>query len=175
MFKFHCLNKRFMTVRFLFLFVILGITSCKKEKSFEFEIVQGNGITLSQPISMHLDELKAQGGQKIDTTLNLVARLKNSEKSLPFQIDPDKEQLHFITENAEQVTYLFSNTASRNYEGGQTLEQVQQNGGDLDLKLNGKTAISYRYEMTYPPPREWIPFIKNRAISILLSHQKETP
>lgn len=115
-----------MTVRFLFLFVILGITSCKKEKSFEFEIVQGNGITLSQPISMHLDELKAQG-LKIDTTLNLVARLKNSEKSLPFQIDPDKEQLYFITENAEQVTYLFSNTASRNYEG-QTLEQVQQNG-----------------------------------------------
>ncbi|MFC4098029.1 DUF6807 domain-containing protein [Euzebyella saccharophila] len=123
--------------------IIFLSASCEKEKSLEFAVAKGNGIPLNQPRFVEEDELKSNGLQ-LDSSLVLVTANGNE---VPYQQEDGK--LWFIAGKEEESSFKFANRQGKSTKSNPF--RIEKESGDLTVQLNGKSAISYRYGMRYPP------------------------
>ncbi|SIT09887.1 Methane oxygenase PmoA [Zobellia uliginosa] len=134
----------------LFLF-ISTFWSCSTKNSIRFTVEKDDGIFLTQPVGFDLT--KAQEAQ-IDIEKAMVLFQEGKEDmEIPFQVDHEQHKIWFVpvTEknNDGPLSYRLENgLSSVKSESGIS---EQKRNGSLQLGFQNKPAVSYRYEMTYPP------------------------
>ncbi|CAM4374420.1 PmoA family protein [Zobellia roscoffensis] len=131
----------------LLITLIVLFSSCTDDKSIQFSLKKDGGIFLAQPVSFDLT--KAEVAQ-IDIKKPMVLFQEKEGKSveIPFQIDEEENRIWFVPTDDTQNYRLQNGSPSAKSDGGIS---EQKQGGSLQLNFQNKPAVSYRYEMTYPP------------------------
>ncbi|OWW23566.1 hypothetical protein B4Q04_19745 [Zobellia sp. OII3] len=133
-------------------FLISTFWSCNTKKSMRFTLVKGDGVFLTRPVSFGLT-----GAQKaqIDIEKAMVLFQEDGKESieLPFQVDRQQHKIWFLpvmgNNNEGLLNFRLENgLSSLKSENG--ISEKKKNGS-LQLGFQNKPAVSYRYEMTYPP------------------------
>ncbi|MGJ8738843.1 DUF6807 family protein, partial [Zobellia laminariae] len=134
--------------RILLLIVLIVLfSSCTDDKSIQFSLNKDGGIFLGQPVSFDLT--KAEIAQiNIKKPMVLFQEKGGKSVEIPFQIDEEKNRIYFVPTDATQSYRLQNGSPSLKSDAGIS-EQKQE--GSLQLNFKNKSAVSYRYEMTYPP------------------------
>lgn len=132
-------------------FIVL--VSCSEErKAFRFKVLKNQGIAISKPISIDLNKIR-DAGVDIEESLVLIQESDGEDVPINYQIDSLHSSFWFIGDAAESTTenkvYRIQNGASPNKRVIYPSERKAN--GNLELSLDTKPLLSYRYELTYPP------------------------
>ncbi|MGB6154220.1 MAG: DUF6807 family protein, partial [Pricia sp.] len=145
-----------MTLKSIFLgftSVLLCCVSCSEEKAaFLFEIDGNTTAKQGHPVSIDLKQI-ADAGIDIKRPLQLNTKNNGEEVRLDYQIDSINDSFWFVQANSEEtddiLSYRITNlTEPRKMGLG---AYGREKNGDLQLTLNRKPVVTYRYGMTYPP------------------------
>ena len=132
---------------------MLLLVSCSEEKeAFYFKINDENRSLLSQPIAVDLESIKISG-INLEESLQVVQEIDGKEMRLDHQIDLVKGVIWFVHDaganTGENVSYRIENmTVKRELD---SFVWKLKEKGDLQLMMGPHHALSYRYDITYPP------------------------
>ncbi|MEP3211260.1 MAG: PmoA family protein [Maribacter sp.] len=126
----------------LCLFCLLLLFGCKTEKEELLRLTFNSPISVASPMFLELDE-------DFSATFSLMKEVDKVTSEVPFQIDGNR--LYFTPEtpytNQKVSYYIVKGKAPSPHTAiSQTKEK-----GDLSLSQAGKSLLTYRYGMTYPP------------------------
>jgi hypothetical protein len=141
-----------MRIGFFFYLLIFIISCSEKKDTFQFKIQKNEGIALSEPVPIDLNKV-GDAGVNLGKPLVLIKELDGETVPIDFQLDKEGTTLWFVRDsekNAEKnAIYRIENgVPPRKME---TYLSEHKENGDLQLALDNKPLLSYRYEMTYPP------------------------
>ena len=126
-------------LRNVFLFcVLLSTLACKDEKSYQFKLLQDNNSVVAEPISVSLNGLSVDG-----------MALFNEGRHVSYQIDSLTKKLYFLHSPASSKIYTFKNKVSDSG-NNQSLVSKKKNG-NLQLSIDDKPVVQYRYKMMKAP------------------------
>ncbi len=141
-------------------FVFLGLTcllmlfiSCSEEKgAFYFTIKDDVTTVVGQPISIDLKQLK-DAGINLERPLQINQEIDGKEVRLDYQIDSANGIFWFVHAAGENTDSDISYRIENLTKPRKLVFPVygRKKKGDLQLILGKNPALTYRYEMTYPP------------------------
>ncbi len=147
----------------IFLFCLSMIfISCEKKEIYRFEIQEDGGFLQSGPVSMEIKDLEDKNLEKLN--------LLQNGSLVPFQIKDDK--VWFVHNPKNGTSYSFEETFDESSDG--ISFNTEKQNGNLQLKIDDKPLISYRYEMTYPPEGVDSIFKKSGYIHPILTPKGDT-
>ena len=127
-----------------FLFGIAIIFACKEAKKETMILSMDVSSVITSPVVLELNE-------DFPKDFSLMSEFDEVVSEVPFQIEG--KQLYFtpITfDNDKKISYHIKKGLSPIHQS--KFSNAKKNG-DLNLNQDGKSLVSYRYEMTYPPKR----------------------
>lgn len=130
---------------FILFGLALAFASCAEKEAFRFKVHGSEGKTQSVPVALNAEELRGLG-LSLDDDLVLL----KDKKEIPFQIDKEQKKLWFLHESDSSASYNFQKIEEIEIEGT-TGVAIAKNDGNLDISMDGKPLLTYRYGMTYPP------------------------
>jgi len=145
-----------MALRFIFLgltCILMLSVSCSEEKGvFHFRINSDSIAEVSQPISINLKRLK-DVGINLEGPLQITQEIDGKEVRLDYQIDSVNGIFWFVHaawENTDDdVSYRIENLTKPRKMDAHVFGSKKR--GDLQMIVGKNPALTYRYEMTYPP------------------------
>lgn len=124
------------------LFCLLLLSGCMAEKEELLRLTFNSRISVASPMFLELDE-------DFPTTFSLMKEEDKVTSEVPFQLDGNR--LYFTPatthENQEVSYYIVKGKAASPH----TAMSQRKENGDLSLNQAGKSLLTYRYGMTYPP------------------------
>ncbi len=143
----------FKSIFLSFTFLLLMLVSCSEDrKALIFRVNNDTSVKVSQPISIDLKQLE-DAGIVLESPIQMNQEIDGETKPFHFQLDTESNCLWFVhrsEENStENVVYRIENgIPPRKMD---TYLSEHKENGNIQLVLENNTAVSYRYEMTYPP------------------------
>lgn len=134
--KFRCLN---LIMKSIFLFFLMFITvSCVQEEKYLFKIQEDSGIFQTGPVAISVPQVKFKKFQ-----------LTKGNKVIPSEYDSVTNKLWFVHEGEASEEYRIEETTDLIAADGRLT--ASKNEENLQLLLDDKPVVQYRYEMSYPP------------------------
>ncbi len=140
-------------MRAIIFFLLVSIMwSCNSEDSVRFTVDKGDGIFLNQPVRF---DLKNADTSLIDINEAMILFQETGKEDIevPFQLDEKEDRIWFVPviDKGKDETLNFRLESGVSTSKFDTGVSNQKQNGNLQLRLQNKPAVSYRYEMTYPP------------------------
>ena len=132
--------------------LITAVWSCNTKNSIRFAVKKGDGVFLAQPV--HFDLKNADANQiDFNEAMVLFQEIGEEDIEVPFQLDENESRIWFVPveDNGEDETLNFRLENGMSASKSGTGVSNQKQNGNLQLRLQDKPVVSYRYEMTYPP------------------------
>lgn len=130
---------------FIFFGLALVLISCAENETTHFKVRGGEGKTQSVPVALNTAELSSLGWSMDDDLV-----LLKDQKEIPFQIDKEQMKLWFLHESDSSASYNFQKIEEIEIKEA-TGVSIVKNEGNLDMSIDGRQLLTYRYGMTYPP------------------------
>lgn len=130
---------------FLFFGLALVLVACAEKEAYRFKVYSGETVNQSVPVTLSAEEFNGLGmpwGESL--------ALFKGEALIPFQIDEAQKKLWFLHYADSRASYNFQKIEETDVEGI-TGVALTKNDGNLDISMDGKPILTYRYGMTYPP------------------------
>ena len=143
------------------LWVTMG---CQQRADQTFFVVPDDGITGPFPVAI-------DGDQGMANDMVLIKMNDGKSVEIPFQTDTVHHKIWFMADGNDTLSYVLRKEKNGK---GNPLLTTDRNDGNLRLKLGGKSLVSYRYEMAYPPKGVDSIFGKSGFIHPLLAPHGDT-
>jgi len=146
------------------LFLIV-LESCKSsdEKLITFQFENFESIK-NFPVSIGLENY-------IYEDIKIVRNHAGAVLEVPFQVDSAGKKLWFVADKNPEFQYFIKKGTSK---GSENTFNYSKKDGNLNLQLEDKAILSYRYEMTYPPNGVDSIFKKSGYIHPILTPKGDT-
>lgn len=134
-------------MRRILLFILIVIAfSCARNEIVRFKVLEIGGISPSGPVKFNIEDFKAHG-LRLGERHALVKEENKSIDTVPYKTDQEG-RLWFVQEGGK-ASYHFSETADSSQPGSTV--NYEEVDGNLQLAIDDKPLLTYRYGMTYPP------------------------
>ena len=130
---------------FILFGLVLALVSCGEKEAYRFKVYSGDISTQPVPMALNEEELSGLGLNWGDSLV-----LLRDKKPVPFQIDGDQKKLWFLYTPDSSALYNFQKIKESATESKNEIT-IAKNDGDLNVSIDGKPLLTYRYGMTYPP------------------------
>jgi len=98
--------------------------------------------SITAPVAIQIEE-------SLFDRMVLIRHVDGSTSEVPFQKVGDKLFFMHIPVDKEQILAYYIEDKSSTLKSA--MFSQEKNNGDLNMTLHGKTVLTYRYDMTYPP------------------------
>ncbi|HMB63294.1 MAG TPA: PmoA family protein, partial [Eudoraea sp.] len=130
---------------FLF-FLIVTAFSCAEDEIVRFKVREIGGISPSGPVMLNIEGLKAYG-LRLEERHSLIKKENGTTITVPYKTDQEG-RLWFV-QNGGKASYYFSDTADSSQP--ESTVTYEKEDGNLQLAIDDRSLLTYRYGMTYPP------------------------
>ncbi len=126
-------------MRNVFVFsILISLVSCVQKESQAYRIQVGDGFLVNQPATIDVSQLEGSDFE-----------LRYQDKPVTSDYDVKTKKLTFVhkAENSGDYTLVKLAESKKNTPA----LEVKKENGNLQLRLQNKPVVQYRYEMNYPP------------------------
>ncbi len=118
------------------------VVGCKEAKEETLHLTLSGSTSVTSPVVLELKE-------DFSDTFYLMMKIDGKISEVPFQVEGNQLYFTSVALDANQkVSYYIVKGRVASLKN--TLSQIKEHG-DLKLNQDGKSLLSYRYDMTYPP------------------------
>lgn len=143
-------------------FGVLLFVGCNEKLDKTLPVKLNRSVSVRTPVSIDTTLLQ---GKELD---NLVLFQNGFDTALQFEED----KLWFVQQPGDSISYDISTINYITKEG--TTMWANKQDGNLQLNSGGKSLVTYRYEMTYPPDRVDSIFKKSGYIHPIITPKGDT-